>query len=638
MEIGEKGKKAQGMVRTSMKADEARRSLLASIIDSCEDAIISETPEGVITSWNPSAERMFGYEAQEIIGKHISLLEPPDRQGEMAGILAKIRNREPVERYETRRRRKDGSLIYVSLTVSPIHDANGRLIGFSSLKRDITKRKLEEIRYRRVLETTGDGILILNADTGEIIDVNPLLLELLGYSGEDFQGKKLWDIGALTDVAASKASFMELQQKGHLRYEDLPLLTKDGRRIYVEFISYLYPTDGTKLIQCNIRDISARKRAQESLAISEKRYRRLLETAKDGILILEANSGEIIDVSPFLVELLGYTGGELLGKKLWEIGSFKDIAASSAAFSELQQQGYIRYEDLPLETKGGQLIDVEFVSKVYELGPKTVIQCNIRDITEGKQAQQEIARLNADLASLAAELENVTRELEAFNYAVAHDLRTPLTAVNGYCQVMQEMCGDKLDEQCKGYLQEAYEGTWRMNRLIDTLLNFSCLTRVEPKRGMVALDKLAHEVATELQLAEPERRAEFRIAAGITVDGDANLLRMVLENLLGNAWKYTAKKQEQIIELGVKKVDGEPAFFVRDNGAGFDMADAAKLFIAFQRLPGAEEFKGIGIGLATVERIIRRHGGKVWAEGNPGKGATFYFTLPADAVSREANE
>ena len=244
----------------------------------------------------------------------------------------------------------------------------------------------------------------------------------------------------------------------------------------------------------------------------------------------------------------------------------------------------------------------------------------------GDKARQEVERLKARVA----ELENANRELEAFNYAAAHDLRRPLAAVNGYCQLILEMCGDTLDEQCKGYLQEAYEGTCRINRLIDALLKFSTLTTVEPRRETVALDLLAHEVATELRLAEPGRPVDLRIVQGVTVYADQNLLRVVLENLLENAWKHTAHQQERIIEVGVRQIDGKPAYFVRDNGKGFDMEDAEKLFTAFQTLPGPEEFKGFGIGLATVKRIILRHGGRVWAEGEPGKGAAFYFTLSAD--------
>ena len=178
------------------------------------------------------------------------------------------------------------------------------------------------------------------------------------------------------------------------------------------------------------------------------------------------------------------------------------------------------------------------------------------------------------------------------------------------------------------YLQKAYDGTWRMNLLIDALLNFSRLAHIEPRRKGNSLSALAQEVSEELKRAEPGRQVTFLIAEGVHVEGDANLLRVALDNLIGNAWKYTDTRAEGIIEFGTTEVGGKPAYFIRDNGIGFDMAAASKLFTPFQRLPGAEKSKGFGIGLATVERIIRRHRGRVWAEGEPGKGATFYFTVP----------
>jgi len=251
---------------------------------------------------------------------------------------------------------------------------------------------------------------------------------------------------------------------------------------------------------------------------------------------------------------------------------------------------------------------------------------------EQRQTAEELSRHRDYLEELVQqrtkELKAANRELEAFNYTVSHDLRGPLNVVSCYCQVIRDLSGDKLDQECKGYLQEAYMGTLRMNRLIDTLLKFSRQSHVPISRERVNLSNMAQALATELRQRAPERRVNFRIAEGISAEGDYSLLRQVLENLIGNAWKYTSRKEEAGIEFGSKTMGGETVIYVRDNGEGFDNAHAEKLFVPFQRLPGAEEFKGHGLGLATVQRIIQRHGGRVFAEGKPGEGATFYFTLP----------
>jgi len=377
--------------------------------------------------------------------------------------------------------------------------------------------KASETRYRRLFETAQDGILILDADTGQIDDVNPFLIDMLGYAYEDFQGKKLWEIGAFKDIQASKEAFRELQDRGYVRYDDLPLETKEGRDIRVEFVSNAYQVNHHKVIQCNIRDISNRKHTgievqeaaayaqaiidtvreplvvldkdlkvlsasrsfydtfkvtlgetvgnyiydlgngqwnipglrkllrdilkntklddyavdhifptighkfmvlnarriykenvgtkmillaiedvtelkqrDEALKASETRYRRLFETAQDGILILDADTGRIDDVNPFLMDMLGYAYEDFQGKKLWEIGAFKDTEASKAAFTKLQRKGYVRYEDLPLATKDGREIDVEFVSNVYPVNHHKVIQCNVRDVTDRKLAEEKL--------------------------------------------------------------------------------------------------------------------------------------------------------------------------------------------------------------------------------------------------------
>jgi signal transduction histidine kinase len=243
------------------------------------------------------------------------------------------------------------------------------------------------------------------------------------------------------------------------------------------------------------------------------------------------------------------------------------------------------------------------------------------------QKNRELIRARDELNDLNARLEAANHELEAFNYTVSHDLRAPLTGIVGFSEVLLDMCGDRLDEECTEYMRHILGSARRMDQLINTLLEFSRLTRAEMNCEAVDLSRLARTIAVELKMKEPGRRVHFTIAEGITVNGDARLLRAVMENLLGNAWKYTGKREEAQIEFGTTEGTGTPVYFVRDNGAGFDEAFADKLFVPFQRLHDQEEFQGHGIGLATVQRIIQRHGGRIWAEGEPGRGATFSFTL-----------
>ncbi|WP_051361249.1 ATP-binding protein [Desulfuromonas sp. TF] len=250
------------------------------------------------------------------------------------------------------------------------------------------------------------------------------------------------------------------------------------------------------------------------------------------------------------------------------------------------------------------------------------------DITERKRIEKEVLRLHEKLERRAYELEAANLELEAFSHTVAHDLRSPLTVIGGYCQVIQELGGESLDERCRGYLRKVGQGVQRMSELIDTLLNFSRLTHSKLRPETVDLSEMARSVASELGKEHPDRLVAFRIEPGVSVQGDPKLLQVVLNNLLGNAWKYTGKKDDAVIEFGATEAAGKSRVcFVRDNGPGFDIAHVDLLFRAFERLPGSQEFQGFGLGLATVQRIVQMHGGRVWAEGEVEKGATFYFTL-----------
>jgi signal transduction histidine kinase len=243
-------------------------------------------------------------------------------------------------------------------------------------------------------------------------------------------------------------------------------------------------------------------------------------------------------------------------------------------------------------------------------------------------ANRQLEDANRDLEETNRELEGANRELEAFSYSVSHDLRAPLRSIEGFSQILLEDHAQELDEEARGHLVRVRAASRRMALLIDDLLDLSRVARSVLKRQPVDLSAVARDVAAELEKSHPEREVRFVIAAGLTANGDPRLLKIALENLLGNAWKFTQKEEEATIEFGaIPQRGGGVVYYVRDDGVGFDMAYAAKLFGAFQRLHGTEEFEGTGIGLATVARIVHRHGGRVWAEGEVGRGATFFFTL-----------
>jgi PAS domain S-box-containing protein len=644
---------AEGILVIAAVRDITERKLMEDALRFSEErfrALFRDNPVMIVTldaeltmlSVNPTCTSQLGYTIDAMEGQSVlKLFHEDDRPAVAEQLRMCLQHPNQVYRWQFRKVRKDGDVLWVEEIAQAVYDLDGAL-NVLVVCQDITDRKRMEDELKRakmqfelILASAGEGIVGLDLEGNQTF-VNASAAAMLGYEADELIGKHSHSVWHYARPDGSRYPVEECPV--YAAYKDAAVhsgeemfLRKDGTPFPVHFTSrpirYEEKMAGAVL---TFNDITERKRIEAALQESEERFRATFDQAAVGIGHVGPD-GRFLRINRKYCDIAGYSEEELKAMTIREITHPHDREASMDHFRRMLEGKLGSYTlEKRYVHKDGSIVWVALtVSTVVGTDGRLRFAVGVvEDITARKKAEEEIERLNTDLAARAAELEAANRELEAFNYTVAHDLRKPLTVVNGYCQALGELCGDTLDEACKGYLREAYDGTWRMNRLIDALLNFSRLAHVEPQRETVDLSAMAHEVAAELKLAEPGRRATFRIADGIRVDGDASLLRVVLDNLLGNAWKYTGIRDEGLIEFGTTEVDGIPAHFVRDNGAGFDMADADKLFTPFQRLPGAEECRGFGIGLATVERIIRRHGGRVWAEGEPGKGACFYFNLP----------
>ena len=369
---------------------------------------------------------------------------------------------------------------------------------------------------------------------------------------------------------------------------------------------------------------------ETTLRASEARFRGLLDAAPDAIVIVD-RGGRIVLANRQVEKLFGYTAAELVGQ-LVELLMPEGYRGGHVAHRERyvanpRARPMGAGVDLSARRKDGTVFPAEISLSPMETPEGLLVSASVRDITERKHTESRIRALNDDLQRRVTELGAVNRELEAFSYSVSHDLRAPLRSIDGFSQAVLEEYEDKLDDQGRDYLRRVRAAATRMGELIDDLLMLSRVTRREMRREPVDLSSLARTAAAQLERAQLYPAVDFVVGEGLAVSGDPHLLRIVLENLLGNAWKFSSKAARPRVEFGVTTRGAERAFFVRDNGVGFEMAHAEKLFGAFQRLHAMHEFPGTGIGLATVQRIVTRHGGRVWAESAPDEGATFYFTL-----------
>jgi PAS domain S-box-containing protein len=484
---------------------------------------------------------------------------------------------------------------------------------------------------RSLIEASPDPLVTIDP-AGAITDVNSATERATGYCRADLLGAEFSDY--FTEPDTARAVYEQAFRGGDVRDCPLELRHRDGHTTSVLYNASVYrqPSGRVLGVFAAARDITQIKLAQGALRESEKWLRAVFDNAPVGIEEVSP-SGEFVRVNRRFCQITGYTAEELRSRRIQDITHPDDLDASPAGLQRLiaGELNTDAFEKRYLRKDG----DVVWAEVSYAVvrdpdGNPVLIVGVARDITAQRAAEAKVGALNAGLEARTTELEQANGSLEAFSYSVSHDLRAPLRTLSGYSEVLLEDYGDRLDETGRGHLDRIQAASERMARLIDDLLQLARVSRVQMNLAPVDLFAEAAAIATELQSRDPGRRVRFTIGDGVRVMADRGLIRTVVQNLIENAWKFTAKDDDAIIEFASTACeDGRVCCYVRDNGAGFDPAYAAKLFKPFERLHPATDFPGTGIGLASVARIVERHGGRVWADGTVGGGATFYFTLAA---------
>ena len=656
------------------------------LLESMPDAMMVVDRDERIHLVSAQTEQLFGYDRQELLGQLVEVLIPirfrPRHSGHRAGYFTHAMPRPTGQGLELYGLRKDGSEFPIDISLSQIQTEEGPLVTIAI--RDITERRRTERRQAAqyavtqvlaespTLQEASAKILqvlceSLGWDMGAIWRVDPdanLLRCLEIWHGPEMDAAefvalsqqqtfasgvglpgRVWSCGEPAwipnVILDSNFPRVTMAAKSGL-HAAIGFPIKIGKNIYgvIEFFSREIREPDSDLLQMvgdtgnKIGQFIERKRMEEALKEQERSLVAAQALAHLGSWEWHIKSGEE-RWSDEQFRIFGYEPQSFApsyGTFIQALHPDDRDRVLIAVKKTLDEQALYDLE-CRIMRPNGEIRFVQCCGNVYrdQAGQSVRMAGTVLDITERKRVEEEITLLNADLerrvSQRTAELKAANKELESFSYSVSHDLRAPLRSIDGFSQALLEDCADKLDEPGKDALRRVRVASQRMGKLIDDLLQLSGLMRSELQRRSVDMSDLALASATEVRNIWPGRQVKLIIAPGLHAEGDQQLLRIVFDNLLGNAWKFTSKREQATIEVGAISHNGTTAYFVRDNGAGFDMAYSDKLFGAFQRLHAMADYPGTGIGLATVQRIIHRHGGRVWAEGKVDEGATFYFTL-----------
>ncbi len=498
--------------------------------------------------------------------------------------------------------------------------------GFS-IHRDMKRRKQAEQALQdglnfldSVVENIPNMIFVKDAEDLRFVRFNKAGEELLGMSEEELIGKSDYDFFAKDQADFFVSHDRKVIENGTLLdipEEQIETRVNGTRILHTKKIPVLGLDGRPKFLLGISEDITEQKKA-------ESQINRFFELSVD-LLCIASQSGYFLKLNPSWEKVLGYTEAELTQKLFIEFVHPDDREATLAEMSKLSSGGTVHSFENRYLCKDGS-----YRTLLWNASPSLsdgAIYAVAHDITDRKRTEQEISILNETLLHRAAALSSSNKELEAFSYSVSHDLRTPLRSIDGFSQALLDDYAQNLDDTGRDYLRRVRAAAQRMSNLIDDLLQLSRITRAEIRQQETNLSDIARTVIDELKMQNPHRKVTVSIQDNLWAYGDPRLLQVAMQNLLGNAWKYSSREDEAIIEFGVAMDKPGQTYYVRDNGVGFDMAFAGKLFGAFERLHAPDEFEGTGVGLATVHRIIRRHGGDIWAESTVGSGATFYFTI-----------
>jgi PAS domain S-box-containing protein len=590
----------------------------------------ADPSDGRLLRVNQKLAAFAGYPMGEMIGKRWpEITHPDDRERDWSHFQTLLRGEVPDYQLEKRYLRKDGSIAWGSANVTLTRDADGRPVRTMAAIEDITARKLAETEFRAVIQTSLDGFWI-NDLSGRLLDANESFCRMLGYSREELLQLSIQDIEASETPARTAAHIRDVMQGGTDRFETRHR-RKDGTLLDAE-ISAQYPSRTGGRLFVFVRDITERLRAEETLRASEARYRTLVESIPEMIFMKDLNSRYVSINQKFALDLgldpesvVGRFDSDLFSARLAAKYRADDRRVVESGMAEETEEKYVRGEretwvdiiKAPVREKSGEIIGVLGI---------------FRDITARRRAEERVRQLTVELEQRViertSELEAANKELEAFSYSVSHDLRAPLRAIDGFGRILLEDHQKGLGPEGRRLLGVISGETRRMGQLVDDLLAFSRLGRQRLEASDVNMTALAEVVFAEQSKLVSPREIRLDLGPLSPARGDRAMLRVALTNLVSNAIKFTAARNPAVIEISSRPEGDRTVYSVKDNGVGFDMTYAHKLFGVFQRLHSAEEFEGTGVGLALTQRVIQRHGGRVWAEGKVGEGATFEFSLP----------